>query len=168
MLSVAQLFLMRLTTAWATELVPLIQPVQWPLMGISLVVPLVLGCLEMKRIGKRQVIDVSQSSTIIVNLCKSFYVLASTFLSLFVLAYKIRADDAAPPAMYAGLLDMEIIQRLDQPSLGQLIYNYAGATLLLLAAVIYVTRRASLLDLDAQHGKKKNRKRTEYHQDWRD
>ncbi|KAI8078657.1 alkaline-phosphatase-like protein, partial [Halteromyces radiatus] len=108
----------------------------WHLMSLSLILPLILG-IRTTLFGMKQVnsIDVSQSAGLIRKLCKI-----------------IRVDgiDGVKDASiyYESLLSFELVHRLNQVELGQLIYNYAGACFLLLTAILYVSKHASFMNLD--------------------
>ncbi|CAO3649898.1 unnamed protein product [Cunninghamella blakesleeana] len=128
----------------------------WHLMSITLLISVLLGIKVLTSIKQNNVVDVDQHAGYIRKLCKAAYLFTISFTSILVLAYKIRADHKGSssssssvlyPSIYQSIVVMELVNRLDQVELGKLIYNYGVASFLLLTAIIYVSKRASLMNL---------------------
>ncbi|KAL0084483.1 alkaline-phosphatase-like protein, partial [Phycomyces blakesleeanus] len=131
LLSLSQLPLLRLAAAW-TQITPLVCPtLKWHLLALSLMLPVVLAVRALTRVGQsKRLVDLSGSAGIIQTMCKV-----------------VLGEWSDVPRMYKTILELGVLQQLDQVELGKLIYNYGGATLLMLNAVIYVSKRATLLNV---------------------
>ncbi|ORZ04372.1 hypothetical protein BCR42DRAFT_497058 [Absidia repens] len=131
------------------------------LFTVALFLPALLGLRTIYGMKQVNAIDVSQSAGYIRKLCKLTYVMATVLTTVLILAYKLRADNVTLPSsmlfgeFYQSVLSFELVQRLNQVELGQLIYNYGGACFLLLTANLYVSKHASYMNLgqDKDHGR---------------
>ncbi|KAI7864701.1 alkaline-phosphatase-like protein [Spinellus fusiger] len=150
LLSLLQLPLMRIAMEWNHWMShDSNQSNQWHYLAFSLVFYVSLSSWSVFSIGQRQRVDASGSAAIIQLLCKAVFFLASSFTAFLVMAYKMRAEDTMKiPALYTDLLSFDVIQQLDQVELGRLVFNYGGATFLMLNAVLYVNKYANLLNLN--------------------
>ncbi|CAO3653461.1 unnamed protein product [Cunninghamella echinulata] len=157
LLCIVQMVLVRCAIAWKTIDFQQQQysNLLWHIMTMTLLAPVFLTIKSLNSMKQTNAVDVDQNAGYIRKLCKATYVFTVSFTSVLVLAYKIRADNKGSytdattiyPSSYQSILSMELIHRLDQVELGKLIYNYGIASFLLLTAIIYVSKRASLMNL---------------------
>ncbi|KAI8875206.1 hypothetical protein K501DRAFT_289468, partial [Backusella circina FSU 941] len=155
-LLVVQIIVIRLSLAWdnsglsATLLS--CTGVKWHLLMFVLAAVLGYGVYDTiygLKIQTQEQIDVYQTATIVHRLIKGVFILILSLCSLFVFIYKMRAANAATiPQVYHPLLDLEIVKPLSQTQLGKLVYNYEAAGLFVLVGLFYVTKRATLMNLD--------------------
>ncbi|GAN10506.1 sulfatase [Mucor ambiguus] len=152
----AQMLLVRTAIAWnhnqLSDLILSYSGIQWHLMGLTLFTTVIFGIKTLYKLSSQSsIIDVNSTAQIIQNLVRAAMLIIAILVSLLVFVYKLKAaatdtiDEV--PEMYAGLLNWELVQPLDQVALGKLIYNYGGAGLFVLGGLFYVTKRAHLLDL---------------------
>ncbi|KAF7723136.1 major facilitator super transporter protein [Apophysomyces ossiformis] len=155
LLCILQMCLARVALGWnrGDGFVKYISPsMQWDVLAISLATPVLYSTLIIYTTRQGQGTGVSQGAGIIQTLCKVGYLLLNTLTAMFIMAYKIRTEIPDElPQTYSSLLTMEVVQRLDDVKLGRLIYNYCGASFLALSGLMYVTRRAGLLDVLQQN-----------------
>jgi ethanolaminephosphotransferase len=152
---------MRLSLAWdnsgLSNVLLSCTGAKWHMLMFVLTTVLISGVyntLYGLRIQTQQHIDVYQTATIIQRLIKGVLILIFTLCSLFVFIYKMRAQDTLSiPQVYLPLLDLELVKPLSQTQLGKLIYNYGAAGLFVLLGLFYVTKRATLMNLDQVYGK---------------
>lgn len=154
-----QLILVRIAIAWnhggLSEKVLSYSGVQWHLMVLTLFTTVIASIKTMQKLIQKQSIDVNHTAKIIQTMIRSSLALITLLTSVLVLAYKMRAYSSTTvlvdhiPTMYADVLDWELVKSLNQVQLGRLIYNYGGAALFVLFGLIYVTKRAALMNLDS-------------------
>ncbi|KAG0182079.1 major facilitator super transporter protein [Apophysomyces sp. BC1034] len=152
---ILQILLLRIGTGWSRGdgfVKYISSSMQWNILAVSLAIPVLCGISIVRCISKRQYVSVSQGAGIIQILCQVGYVLITSLTATFVMVYKIRTEMPENlPSIYSSLLDMEVVQRLNDVELGRLVYNYGGASFLVLSGLMYVTRRASLLEMEQQN-----------------
>ncbi|KAI8074405.1 hypothetical protein BC940DRAFT_288156 [Gongronella butleri] len=146
LLMVAQLVLVRAGMEWQG----IHGSPRWHLLSAALAQPLVMQAMVMVSM------PMQRESRWIQLLCKVTLVAVSALTSALVMAYKLRHEgdnlllEDHAVAMYGSLLKWELVRRLDQVELGQLIYNYGATSCLILTLTIYVTKRA--MHLTMLHG----------------
>ncbi|KAI9012652.1 alkaline-phosphatase-like protein [Phycomyces nitens] len=153
-LSISQLPFLRLAVAWNHITSLICSSLKWHLLAVSLAIPVILVFKTLLSVGQGRFIDFSASAGIIQTMCKIVLLVLNGFTAMLVMAYKIRAEEVSNiPRIYRDVLELGVVQQLNQVELGKLIYNYGGATLLMLNAVIYVSKRASLLNVGSPNDK---------------
>ncbi|KAI8143541.1 alkaline-phosphatase-like protein [Fennellomyces sp. T-0311] len=150
LLWIVQLILFRVAIVWDSGIKGWItEHIKWHMLALALSTPLVLGLYTIWR-SKTQGIETSSGAGYIISICKAVLFLIMTLTSSLVLMYKARAEphDDIPELYGSWMKQLEFAGQLDQVALGKLIYNYYGAGMFMLAALVYATKRASVLNFE--------------------
>ncbi|KAI9490469.1 alkaline-phosphatase-like protein [Zychaea mexicana] len=166
---ITQLILVRITMDWNDTIRSLMsENMKWHMLALSLAVPWIWLVYAVWRSKDRplEVAPSSSGASYIIAFCKIVLVMILALTCALIFLYKVRSepsqsqdDGAGLHAMYKGLLvKLEFTNHLDQVALGKLIYNYCSSGLFVLTALVYVIKRASVLDIqDHEHGEQQPR-----------
>lgn len=137
------LVLARITLGWQN--LEISNDVSWYLIVFTLAINILLVIRVLFKLQQQQSVD--SFAKIIQRLTQLVFVGILTLTSVLVLVYKIKSHNTK---IYTALLEWPVVQPLDQVKLGKLIYNYGGAGLFVLGGLFYVTKRASLLNIESR------------------
>ncbi|KAI9269137.1 alkaline-phosphatase-like protein [Phascolomyces articulosus] len=173
-LCILQLILMRITIAWDGGIKLMItEEIKWHLLAISLLTPLLwLICMMWRSSGRINIQATSGGAGYIITICKVMLILIMTLTSSLIFLYKIRSeqpsqqDEETIPGLYRYFMSqLEFANHLDQVALGKLIYNYCGSGLFVLTALVYVMKRASVLDMEGHEHQQQEATKTQHYLD---
>ena len=154
---ILQLVLFRVTIAWDSNIKPLIiGELKWRMLALTLFTSILWNIYILSWSKYKPVHTTSASGAgYIIAICKIMMVLIMTLTCSLIFLYKTQSESQQEndiPEVYQNFITiyLEFANQLDQVALGRLIYNYCGSGLFLLTVLVYLIKRASILDIQGK------------------
>ena len=154
---ILQLTLFRIAIAWNSNIKPIItDELKWHMLALTLFIPVVWNICILWRSKYKPVHTTSSSGAgYIIAICKIVMVLIMILTCSLIFLYKTQSENQQEndvPELYQNFIAtyLEFANQLDQVTLGKLIYNYCGSGLFVLTVLVYVIKRASILDIESK------------------
>ncbi|KAG2225988.1 hypothetical protein INT45_002454 [Circinella minor] len=160
---ILQLVLFRITIAWDSNIKPLITgELKWHMLALTLFTPILWNIYILWWSKYKPVHTTSASGAgYIIAICNIMMVLIMSLTCSLIFLYKTQSESQQEndiPEFYQNFITtyLEFANQLDKVALGKLIYNYCGSGLFLLTVLVYIIKRASILDIQRHEQQTKN------------